>query len=157
MEWIKSILAGTVADDKIDEVIAKVNAEFPKHAVPKDKYNEVSAQNKALSDKNKEYDDLVAGLKGKAESADAREQEIAKLKADVEGTKQKYEQQIADLGKRSALKDLLVKGKAHPDAHSICWLNHSVPRSNLTTKAVSRKPINSLKRSKPKRAVCSLR
>lgn len=116
MEWLKSILAGAVADDKVDELIAKVNAEFPKHAVPKDKYNEVSAQNKTLSDKNKELDDLMAGLKGKADSAEAREAEIAKLKADVEGTKQKYEQQIAQLGKRSALKDLLVKNKAHPDA-----------------------------------------
>ena len=79
MEWLRKLLesAKKKEDGSIDieELMKQVNTEFPKNAVPKDKYNDVSEQlktanttitdlkknngdNEALQTKVKEYEKL---------------------------------------------------------------------------------------------------
>lgn len=116
MEWIKSILSGKVADDQLEAIITQINSEFPKHAVPKDKYNEASAQSKQQGEKVKELEGLIAGLKSEAGSVETYKQQIAKLQADTTALTEKYQKELSTIGKKTAVKDLLVKNKAHDDA-----------------------------------------
>ena len=68
MEWLKAILEKAVITDgqlDIDGVVKQVNAEFPKHAVPKEDYNskvkELNTANdtiKSLKDQNGDNEEL---------------------------------------------------------------------------------------------------
>ena len=40
MDWINEILKSVVPEDQFEDVSKKINEAFPKHAVPKDKYNQ---------------------------------------------------------------------------------------------------------------------
>ncbi len=58
MEWIKKILEKHKKEDgtiDMDAAIKEINEEFPKNAVPKDKYNDLSGQ---LKTANKTIEDL---------------------------------------------------------------------------------------------------
>ncbi|MDY4420178.1 MAG: scaffolding protein, partial [Clostridium perfringens] len=58
MEWLRKLLEGaTITEGKldIDGLMKSINTEFPKNAVPKDKYNEVSND---LKTANKTLDTL---------------------------------------------------------------------------------------------------
>lgn len=53
MEWLKKLIeAAKIADGKldVDALMTAINAEFPKNAVPKDKYNDISGQLKTAND-----------------------------------------------------------------------------------------------------------
>lgn len=53
MEWLKKLLEGAkITDGKLDveALMTSINAEFPKNAVPKDKYNDISGQLKTAND-----------------------------------------------------------------------------------------------------------
>ncbi|WP_339063570.1 phage scaffolding protein [Tepidibacillus marianensis] len=58
MEWIKKILDKHKKEDgtvDMDAAMKEINDEFPKNAVPKDKYNDISSQ---LKNANKTIEDL---------------------------------------------------------------------------------------------------
>ena len=78
MEWLKTILEKAVITDgklDVDATMKEINAEFPKHAVPKQDYNdkvkELGTANDTIKDlkkNNADYEAEVAGLKTAAEN-----------------------------------------------------------------------------------------
>ena len=93
MEWLKAILEkAPVADGKLDveALMKQVNAEFPKHAVPKKDFNDKTAELKAAND-------TIAELKAAgADNGDLQkkisdyETEIKTLKTAAENTRKEY-------------------------------------------------------------------
>ena len=93
MEWLKAILEkAPVADGKLDveALMKQVNAEFPKHAVPKKDFNDKTAELKAAND-------TIAELKAAgADNGDLQkkisdyETEIKTLKTASENTRKEY-------------------------------------------------------------------
>lgn len=93
MEWLKTILEkAVITDGKLDveATMKTINAEFPKHAVPKQDYND---KVKELSTANDTIKDLK---KNNADNADlqqkvkAYETEVAGLKTAAENTRKEY-------------------------------------------------------------------
>ena len=93
MEWLKAILEkAVITDGKLDveATMKTINAEFPKHAVPKQDYND---KVKELSTANDTIKDLK---KNNADNADlqqkvkAYETEVAGLKTAAENTRKEY-------------------------------------------------------------------
>lgn len=86
MDWIKKILEKHKREDgkvDIEAAMAEINTEFPKNAVPKDKFNDISGQlktanttiedlkknnasNEELQKKIKEHEDTIANLQAEA-------------------------------------------------------------------------------------------
>ena len=89
MEWLKTILENAVITDgklDVEATMKSINAEFPKHAVPKQDYNDKvkelttandtikdlkknNADNEELQQKVKNYETEIAGYKTAAENA----------------------------------------------------------------------------------------
>ena len=93
MEWLKTILENaTITDGKldIDATMKSINAEFPKHAVPKQDYNdkvkELNTANDTIKDLKKNNADN-ADLQKKVEDY---ETEVANLKTAAANTKKEY-------------------------------------------------------------------
>ena len=93
MEWLKTILENaTITDGKLDveATMKTINAEFPKHAVPKQDYND---KVKELSTANDTIKDLK---KNNADNADLQQKvkdyeiEVANLKTAAANTKKEY-------------------------------------------------------------------
>ena len=93
MEWLKAILEkAVIADGKLDveATMKTINAEFPKHAVPKQDYNdkvkELSTANYTIKDlkkNNADNEDLQQKVKD-------YEIEVANLKTAAANTKKEY-------------------------------------------------------------------
>lgn len=93
MEWLKAILEKAVITDgklDVDGTMKLINAEFPKHAVPKQDYNdkvkELSTANDTIKDlkkNNADNEDLQKKVKD-------YEAEVAGLKTAAENTKKEY-------------------------------------------------------------------
>ena len=93
MEWLKTILENaTITDGKldIDATMKSINAEFPKHAVPKQDYNdkvkELRTANDTIKDLKKDNADN-ADLQKKVEDYEV---EVANLKTAAANTKKEY-------------------------------------------------------------------
>ena len=93
MEWLKAILEkAVITDGKLDveATMKTINAEFPKHAVPKQDYND---KVKELSTANDTIKDLK---KNNADNADLQqkvkdyETEVSNLKTAAANTKKEY-------------------------------------------------------------------
>lgn len=85
MEWLKAILDGaTVTDGKIDvdAVMKQVNAEFPKHAVPKKDYNDKVAELKTAND-------TITDLKKDNGDNAALQQKVSDYEAEINDLKKK--------------------------------------------------------------------
>lgn len=99
MDWLKDILKESLGEDVVsDDLITKINKEFPKHAVPKSVFNE---KNKALELANTTIEEL------KASGSDGE-----KLKAQIEEYKAKVEKldkQAKEKEKTYILKEELIK------------------------------------------------
>ena len=93
MEWLKAILEkAVITDGKLDveAAVKTINAEFPKHAVPKQDYNdkvkELSTANDTIKDlkkNNADNEDLQQKVKD-------YEIEVANLKTAAANTKKEY-------------------------------------------------------------------
>ena len=126
MEWLKAILEkAVITDGKLDvEVTMKtINAEFPKHAVPKQDYND---KVKELSTANDTIKDLK---KNNADNADlqqkvkAYETEVAGLKTAAENTRKEY-----------ALKDKLkevLQMQITSSTSMAVWISLSLTKTGL--------------------------
>lgn len=98
MEWLRKLLEGaTITDGKldIDGLMKVINAEFPKNAVPKDKYNEVSND---LKTANKTLDTLKKNHK-----------DVEDLQKEIEGYKTKMSDLEATRAKEQ--KEFTIKSK----------------------------------------------
>ena len=109
MDWLKEILQNATLTEEgkldVDVVMKSVSTEFPKHAVPKNDYNdkvtELKTANKTIADLKKDNADN-AELQQKVSNY---ETEISKLKKNAEDTAKTY-----------ALKESLLKaGVLDPD------------------------------------------
>lgn len=93
MEWLKEILEkAVITDGKLDveAAVKAINAEFPKHAVPKQDYNdkvkELSTASEAIKDLKKNNADN-AELQQKVKDYEA---ETARLKTEADNTRKEY-------------------------------------------------------------------
>ena len=103
MDWLKELIEKHTADGKtdVDAVMNAFKEEFPKHAVPKDVYNEQAEKLKAanstldtLKKSNKDNDELQNELK-------TYKDKVSQLEADVKET-----------AKKQTVKDALSSAKA---------------------------------------------
>ena len=93
MEWLKEILEkAVITDGKLDveAAVKAINAEFPKHAVPKQDYNdkvkELSTASETIEDLKKNNADN-AKLQQKVKDYEA---ETARLKTEADNTRKEY-------------------------------------------------------------------
>lgn len=93
MEWLKEILEkAVITDGKLDveAAVKAINAEFPKHAVPKKDYNdkvkELSTASETIKDLKKNNADN-AELQQKVKDYEA---ETARLKTEADNTRKEY-------------------------------------------------------------------
>ena len=115
MEWLKAILEkAVITDGKLDveATMKTINAEFPKHSVPKQDYND---KVKELSTAN---DTIKALKKNNADNADlhqkvkAYETEVAGLKTAAENTRKEYalKDKLKEMSEDEQLKLLATDG-----------------------------------------------
>lgn len=93
MEWLKEILEkAVITDGKLDveAAVKAINAEFPKHAVPKQDYNdkvkELSTASETINDLKKNNADNVE-LQQKVKDYEV---ETARLKTEADNTRKEY-------------------------------------------------------------------
>lgn len=117
MNWLKTLLEAAVIKDgelDVDALMTSVNAEFPKHAVPKDTYNDLAKAKKQLdtdlSDRDKQLKILgdTEGLSQKLQY------QIDKMQNDNKETKIKHEAEKKELRLNNAIK-LAIHGKVHDE------------------------------------------
>jgi urease gamma subunit len=114
MEWLRRLLENAqVTDGKLDieGLMKSVNTEFPKNAVPKDKFNEVSEAKKQLETDIKSRDTQLEDLKNSAGDNEALKTQIATLQSDNQTKVSEYQQKIKDLTVTNAIK-LAIAEKA---------------------------------------------
>lgn len=112
MEWLKKLLESATIKDgvlDIDGLMATVTKEFPKHAVPKEEFNNKVGELKTATD-------TITSLK----DANKDNEELQKTIKEHEGTistmKGDYESQLKNLKIDSAITSLLTSNKAkHSD------------------------------------------
>ena len=103
MDWLKELIEKHTADGKtdIDAVMNAIKEEFPKHAVPKDVYNEQAEKLKAA---NSTLDTLKKTNKDNEEL----QNELKTYKDKVT----QLEEQAKESAKQQTIKDALTKAKA---------------------------------------------
>lgn len=113
MEWLKKLIEGAKKKDDgsidIDDLMKSINTEFPKNAVPKETYNDVSGQLKTAQTTIKERDTQIEGLKkvdGEALQAKITELQDANKEAET-----KYQRELKDMQISNAIK-LAISDKA---------------------------------------------
>lgn len=115
MEWLRKLLENAnVTDGKldIDGLMKSINTEFPKNAVPKDKYNEVSEVKKQLENDLKDRDTQLETLKKSVGDNESLKNQITSLQNENKTKDDEYQQKIKDLTINSAIK-LELSGKVH--------------------------------------------
>ena len=108
MEWLKKLLeTAEIKDGKldVDSLLKSINAEFPKHAVPKVDYNTKVAELKTATE-------TIGTLKKENEDNETLQQKIKDYELDIK----KLQGENESVKKTYALKEVLQKsGCADPD------------------------------------------
>lgn len=108
MDWLKTLLeAAKITDGKldVDALVQSIQAEFPKHAVPKDEFNSKVGELKAA---NKTIEDL--------KKANGDNAELQKQIGDYKEQVKQLQTSAANTAKTYALKEQLAKeGVLDPD------------------------------------------
>lgn len=114
MEWIKALIEKHTKDGVVnqEELIKEVNTEFPKHAVPKDKYNTL-AETKAKLEKDIETRDTQLEELKKVD-AEGLQKQIETLQEENKTSKENYSKELKDLQLTNAVK-LALNGKVHDE------------------------------------------
>lgn len=99
MEFIKTILEGKVDEETLNALLA----EFPKHAIPKAKFNEVNDELKAQKELAEKNNTTITELTNKAKTAEEKDQIIAAMKQENETFKAETEKRIQNTNKMAAL------------------------------------------------------
>lgn len=93
MEWLRKLLEGAkITDGKIDTeaLMTSINAEFPKNAVPKDKYNDISGQLKTANDTIKDLKKNNTDNETLQNTIKEHETTISNLKAESSKREKEY-------------------------------------------------------------------
>lgn len=115
MEWLRKLLeSADVVDGKLDieGLMKSINSEFPKNAVPKNTYNEVSEAKKQLETDLKDRDTQLENLKKSVGDNETLKNQITSLQNENKTKDNEYQQKIKDLTINSAIK-LELSGKVH--------------------------------------------
>ena len=122
MEWLRKLIEGAKKNDDgsidIDDLMKQINTEFPKNAVPKTTFNEISEQ---LKTANSTIKDL------KKDNAD--NEELQNKVTDYEATIKKLEANAANTKKEYDLKDKL-KDLGVTDADYLIYRHGGVDKFN---------------------------
>lgn len=113
MEWLRKLLEGAKKKEDgsvdIDELMKQINVEFPKNAVPKDKYNDVSEQLKTANV-------TITDLKKNNGDNEELQKTIKDHEATIKAQKADYDTKVRNLTLDSAIEKALVGAKAkHSD------------------------------------------
>lgn len=113
MEWLRKLLesAKKKEDGSIDieELMKQVNIEFPKNAVPKDKYNDVSEQLKTANT-------TITDLKKNNGDNEALQTKVKEYENTIKTQKADYEAKVRNLTLDGAIEKALAGAKAkHTD------------------------------------------
>lgn len=116
MEWLRKILENAeVKEGKldVDSLMALINTEFPKNAVPKDKYNDISGQ---LKTANKTIKDLK---KNNADN-EALQAKVTEYENTIATQKAEFEEKMKNITLDTAIEKALAKANAkHSDLLSV--------------------------------------
>lgn len=114
MEWLKTLIEKHTKDGVVnqEELIKEVNTEFPKHAVPKDKYNTL-AETKTKLEKDIETRDTQLEELKKVD-AEGLQKQIETLQEENKTSKENYDKELKDLQLTNAVK-LALNGKVHDE------------------------------------------
>lgn len=107
MEWLKELLEkAKVTDGKLDieSLMKLIQAEFPKHAVPKSEFNAANLDKKKLESDLKERDGQLETLKASTGDSVTMKKQIEDLQGENEKAKKQHEDDMKNLKLESAIK-----------------------------------------------------
>jgi len=121
MDWLKAILEKE--DQTKEQILEAVNAEFPKHAVPKEQYNKkVEALGTATTELETAKTQL-SETNGKIEELTTKAGDNEELKASIDTMRSEYDEykagegtRLTDIQKRHKAEILMGDGKANKDS-----------------------------------------
>lgn len=118
MEWLKTILE----DEKIENKIDAIKKELPLHFIPKEKYNEKTAEIQEKIDELKTTKDKMQELQTQVEKLSQEGGEQEKLKEKLENINNEFEKfksesesRLANVKKTQAIEKGLRDAQANPD------------------------------------------
>lgn len=117
MNWLKELLEKAVITDgelDVDALMEAVNTEFPKHAVPKSTYNELSNAKKQLDLDIAGRDKQLKELGDMEGITEKQKEKIGILQNENKEAKEAYEAKVKELTMSNAIK-LALSGKVHDE------------------------------------------
>lgn len=108
MDWLKQLLEGAKITDgklEVDSLVAAINKEFPKHAVPKATFNSTNEELKTANE-------TIKTLKESTTSNEELQKTIKKYEDDAKALKDTHAKEIANMKIDNAISDILSKNKA---------------------------------------------
>lgn len=112
MDWLKTLLAEHVEEEKLEAVVESFKKESPKHMIPKEVFNEKSDEVKTLKDQLGEVKKLNDDLTKKASTVEEYEQKMTEWRSKYTELETTTQEKIANISKNAALKDLLISNGA---------------------------------------------
>ena len=118
MDWLKEFLQTYIEDEeKLNSAVEDFSKNhFPKHAMPKGKYNEVAEELKLTKGQLEEQKQTLEELTKKAGTVEEYETQLADLKRKNTEIEESYKGQISSITKKSEMEKLLLAENAHKDA-----------------------------------------
>lgn len=116
MDWLKDILAKFVEEDKLTEIIEGINKEFPKHAIPKGKFNEVNEELKVTKAQVDEVKKSMEEMNKELGTVEEYKTKNAELQTKIKTIEEETTKKVAQITKKTQLKELLLENNAHKDA-----------------------------------------
>lgn len=115
MEWLTKLIEKHTKDGVVnqEELIKEVNTDFPKHAVPKEKYNTLADNKKKLEEDIQTRDTQLEELK--KVDAEGLKNQIEALQEENKTNKETYDNELKDLQLTNAIK-LSLSGKVHDES-----------------------------------------
>lgn len=115
MDFIKKILeSATITDGalNIDVLMTQINSEFPKHAVPKETFNQTNNELKQAKKDVATRDEQLEALKNVEGDTTNLKAEIERIKGENKKSVEKYEAEIAEIKRSTAIDRALETAKA---------------------------------------------
>jgi predicted nuclease with TOPRIM domain len=116
MEGLKEVIAKYVDPEKVDAIVDEINKELPKHFIPKGRFNEINDELKIVKTQNEEMKKSVEDLSAKASTIEEYQKQIADLSQKNTLIEDTAKKQVAQITKRTQLKELLLVNNVHKDA-----------------------------------------
>lgn len=109
MEWMKELLKAEFEDEaKLEEVLEAFKKEFPKHAVPKNDFNQANNELKETKSKLEETAKMMEEFKSKASTVEEYQTKVGEWEEKYKEFEGQAEERLKTVVKKSAVKDLLV-------------------------------------------------